>query len=136
MRQDGERSFDIGRNVEMSGPLENRWMRCRSLIGIRPITERLANLRDIRGLFDDRTVDALLDNFAKAIIACRDDRQPRCKRFETGVGKRIIKSRQKKNVGGGVDCGKIADRPKSLYELPIDLTATAATGDEKANSPA
>ena len=52
MNQDSERSFDVDRNVEVSGAFENGWARGLSSIRIRPITQRLANLRNIRGIDD------------------------------------------------------------------------------------
>jgi hypothetical protein len=47
----------------------------------------------------------LFDDLAETVLARGDDGQPGRERFETGVGKRVVKCRQKEDVGGGVESG-------------------------------
>ena len=58
--------------------------------------------------------------------------KPGSERFKTGIGKRIVKSRQEEDVGGGVECGQIAHRSEVPHGTAVNLAATAAPSDEKA----
>ena len=77
-------------------------------------------------------MNALLNDLAETVVARGDHGQPGSECFKTSIGKRIVKSRQKEDVGGGVKCGQIAHRSEVLYGTAANLAATAAPSDEKA----
>src|SRR5581483_5889030 len=62
-------------------------------------------------------MQAVLDNFAKAVRTRSDHRQTAGERFQTGVGKWIVNRRQNKDVCSGVNTQHVRNFTKKLHRL-------------------
>src|SRR6266481_3022097 len=90
-------------------------------------------------MVDNRSVDAVLDNFTEAVGTRRDYRSSASERFEAGIGKWIVNRWQNEDVRSRVDPGKIPDSaekpdrflaPKSQTSRLVEFFISA-TGNQQ-----